>query len=1026
MKRYLLTIITVTCISCSFDPCLYAQNKKNTITVTGPDGKVIKDATIWYNEGSRYIKTDDAGKFSIDPERAGEKLRIEAAGYNARLVAIDSISTIANAVVVLSKPLFDEGDQSLVNIPFGQLEKRRIVGAVSALKPDELLSYDLNQNVLGAINGRVPGVYNSRDIRGSVGINGNLGNAIVVVDGIPRSAPDNSDRLNMADDLNLLEIQEITVLRDATAKILYGAKADQGVILITTKRGTPYKRKMKVYAEAGMNDPVSYPNYLPAADYMTLYNEALANDGLAPKYAAADIQNTRNKTNPIRYPDESFYNSTFLRNTSQFFNVITEASGGNDKAQYFATLGLNRNGTLYKPQDGKNSGSDRINFRGNIDYKLNSWLSSSLDAVAVYNTNRYPNGFYGDSYSGDFFQFASTQLPNAFPTLIPVSEVHNDAITNSATLINGQYLLGGTNQYQNNLLGNLTKGGLQTTLQKSIQFNTGLKFDFNRFVKGLTANANFTYDFLNAFTLRQNNTYAIYEPSYVTGSSGQDSLVVTQYGADFKDNNQTVSGNYFQRRLGLYGTVNYKNTFNTVHRLDVTALAYMTSYSIGATAASSYANNKDQHFGLRANYMYNNKYVAEFSGAYVGSSYLPYKNRYAFSPSLGAAWIVSEEAFLRSNRWVNYLKVKASYGILHTDDWFTTYRLYNTTYGIGADFVYNNGNANRNSTVQYSVTGNPDLDFVKNKEFNVGFESSLFSNQIWLEANYFNIHTEGEPVIRSSAYTSYLGGFIPTENYDADKISGVEATLNYKGKTGKFNYNLGINMVYAVPRSVKKSEVQYAYDYQYRQGRVSDVRYGLVAEGLFKDAADIAGHAVQSYGTVQPGDIKYKDVNGDGIINDDDQVQIGNSHPRFQYGLNINLQYAGFEFFALGTAQTGSSVYYNNAYYWVYGDRKYSEVVLNRWTPATAETATYPRLTTTSGSNNFRNSTFWLYTDNYFTLNRAQLSYNLPARYFWKGVKVYLRGNNLFTISKTREQRELNVASSPQVRSYMFGIVGSF
>lgn len=1024
MKRYLLiNIIALVCIALGFVQRVNAQAKNagTTITVADKGGKPVAGAVIWYNEGAVFLKADKDGHVQINLDDAGAKLRIEADGYNSRLVPVDSLSRNNDEIITLNKPPFQMGEHNTINLPFGQLEKRRIVGAVSVLHPEELLKYDLNQNVLGAINGRVAGVYDSRNIRG-------LGNAIVVIDGIPRSSDNNTDRLNMADDLNLLEIKEITVLKDATSAMLYGAKAGQGVILITTKRGTPFKRQLKVYTEAGINTPISYPNYLPAADYMTLYNEALTNDGLAPKYATTDIQNTRNGVNPIRYPDESFYNSTYLKDFSQFYKVVTEASGGNDKAQYFASLGVNLNGSLYQPQGGKSSSSNRLNFRGNVDYKINKYISASLDAVAIYDANRVPNGYYANTpaYDGDFFQFASTQLPNSFPTLIPTNLVNNPAIVNSAKLINGQYLLGGTSQFGNNLLGNLTSGGLQTTEQKSIQFNTGLKFDLNHILKGLTANVNFTYDILNAYTLRQQNTYAVYEPSYVTSSNGADSLVVTQYGADVKRDDQTVNGDYFQRRYGLFGTVNYTRTFDDVHKVNITALGYMSSYTVGNTGAAQYVADKNQHFGLRANYMFKDKYVAEFSGVYVGSSYLSPNNRYAFSPSIGAGWILSEENFLKQNHVINYLKVKASYGIINTDDTFSAYRLYNTTYAIGANYAYNNLSGNGNTVTQYGVIGNANLDFVKNKELNVGFESSLAGNRISVEANYFNIHSTGEPVIRTANYTAYLGGFIPTENYEEDRTTGAEAAVNYNGGKRKFKYSIGVNMVYAVPRSLKKSEVQYANDYQYRQGKVSDAMFGLVAEGLFKDAADIASHAVQSYGPVQPGDIKYKDLNGDGVVNDNDQMQIGNASPRFQYGANINLKYGNFELFALGMAQTGSNVYYNNSYYWVFGDRKYSEVVLNRWTPATAATATYPRLTTTSGSNNFRNSTYWLYSNNYFTLNRAQITYNLPQKSFWKGLQIYARGNNLFTISKTREQRELNIATSPQLRSYMLGVVGSF
>lgn len=1000
---------------------LYAQNKtvKSTIVVRDQEGKPVEGASVWYNEGAQLLKTDQSGRVELDPGKVGAQLRIEAEDYESRLIHADSISDRQFITVTLGKLPLYTGESSRIQIPFGQIESRRIVGAVSALNTEDLMKYDNNQNILGAINGRVAGIYGNRDIRG-------LGNAIVVIDGIPRSSPDNSDRLNMVDDLNLTDIKEITVLKDAVSKMLYGAKAGQGVIMIATKRGVPFKRKLNVYTESGLNNPVSYPEYLAASDYMTLYNEALANDGLVPKYTVTDILNTRDKADPVRYPDESFYSSKYLKTNSTFFKVITEASGGNERTRYYSSLGLNMNGSLYKAQQGKSSSSERLNFRGNVDYEINSWIDASLDAAAIYLANRYPNGYYGDSYSGDLFGFASTQLPNSFPTLIPADQIQNPALLESANLVDGKYLLGGTNQFGNNILGNLIYGGLQSTQQKAIQFNSALKFDLRSLLKGLTANANFTYDFLNSYTLRQNNTYAVYEPTFVQSSTGTDSLVVTQYGVNTKRDDQTVNGNYFQRRYGLYGTLAYKNIFNSVHKIDVTALTYLSTYTTGRSDAASYAKSKDQHFGLRVNYMFNNKYVAEFSGAYVGSSYLPESHRYAFSPSAGIAWIVSEENFLSANPVINYLKLKSSYGIINSDDAFNSYRLYNTIFSRGANFAYNNAGGNGNAVTQFVAIGNPDLRFVRNKEFNAGLESSLLGGKVGMEANYFDIRSEGEPVIRSGAYTSYLGGFIPIENYNENRNSGIEAALNYASGRGKLRYTLGANMIYAVPRVLRINEPQYAYEYRYREGRVRDAMFGYVAEGLFKDADDINNHAVQSFGAVQPGDIKYKDLNNDGIINDDDQMQIGNSHPRLQYGLNINLQYRSFSLFALGTAQSGSNVYYNNSYYWVFGQRKYSEVVLNRWTPATAETATYPRLTTTSGSNNFRNSTFWLYDDDYFTLNTVQFTYNLPAMHFWKGMQLYIRGNNLFTVSGTRKQRELNIASAPQMRSYMFGITGAF
>ena len=217
------------------------------------------------------------------------------------------------------------------------------------------------------------------------------------------------------------------------------------------------------------------------------------------------------------------------------------------------------------------------------------------------------------------------------------------------------------------------------------------------------------------------------------------------------------------------------------------------------------------------------------------------------------------------------------------------------------------------------------------------------------------------------------------------------------------------------------------YEESYRKitGKASDAMFGLVALGLFKDQAEINNYnAVQTFGSVQPGDIKYQDLNMDGKIDDADQTIIGNSWARIEIGLNLKIEYKAFELFALGTGQSGEERYFNNAYYWVYGDRKYSKVVLDRWTTSTSSTATYPRLSSSSNANNFRNSTFWLYETNWFTLRTAQLTYTLPGRDFagLQEARFFLRGSNLATISKTKDKTQLNVGTQPQMRSFSLGL----
>jgi hypothetical protein len=199
--------------------------------------------------------------------------------------------------------------------------------------------------------------------------------------------------------------------------------------------------------------------------------------------------------------------------------------------------------------------------------------------------------------------------------------------------------------------------------------------------------------------------------------------------------------------------------------------------------------------------------------------------------------------------------------------------------------------------------------------------------------------------------------------------------------------------------------------------------FGLVAVGLFRDQTDIDNSVPQTFGTVKPGDIKYEDLNNDNVIDDLDQMMIGNSHSRVEYSFNLSIKYKAFELFALATGQTGSNTYFNSPYYWVYGSRKYSDIVLDRWTSATAATATYPRLTTLSNENNFRNSTFWLYKKDWFTLQTVQLTYTIPVKGAGiKDLRVYLRANNLMTMSNIKDKLQLNIGTAPQTRFYSLGV----
>jgi hypothetical protein len=444
--------------------------------------------------------------------------------------------------------------------------------------------------------------------------------------------------------------------------------------------------------------------------------------------------------------------------------------------------------------------------------------------------------------------------------------------------------------------------------------------------------------------------------------------------------------------------------------------------------------DKKTHLGMRVNYAYNDRNIVDFSSALVSSAKLASVNRVGFSPSVGLGWVASKESFLNSSAVVDFLKFKVSYGQLKTDMTIPGYYLYEGTYdndeddnGSNETFSWNDGGRSM-PVVTANTEKNYGLTYQIRNEINAGIEAVLFNN-VMLDANVFQERNTNLVVQPFNTYPDFMGGVYPFRNFGEEDVKGFEIGASWrKPVNDRLNVEIGANVVYMNTEVVKRDE-RWEYDYLYRTGGPISAMYGLEAIGLFRDDADIASHPTQSFGAVQPGDIKYKDQNGDGIIDGNDEVLIGQSAPKFYGGFHFNVNYQGFTLFALATVRNGSQRFYNNSYYWVYGDRKYSEVVRDRWTPATAETATYPRLTSLSSSNNFRSSTFWLYDNSLVGLDRLQLSYDLPNSLMSKirlnNLAVYVRGSNLVRFSKNRERMELNIGSEPQYRYYAVGLRAS-
>lgn len=413
---------------------------------------------------------------------------------------------------------------------------------------------------------------------------------------------------------------------------------------------------------------------------------------------------------------------------------------------------------------------------------------------------------------------------------------------------------------------------------------------------------------------------------------------------------------------------------------------------------------------------------------------------------MGLAWIVSEEDFLKNSDRIDFLKLKASYGNTKTDydDALADYYLYQNVYNVSGNFNYGDGiGQNGYLAVQ---TGNPNISWIQRNELNAGVEVSLFKKTLFMEVNYFNSTRFDEIQKLTNTYPQFVGGsdFIAYENYAKRVQQGFEADIRFSKQLGDFHLGVDFNIIHLVPTRLLIDELDYGpgHEYRQRQGKDNDAIFGLVADGLYtQEEIDRINDpldqtiAKPAFGEVKAGDIKYVDQDGSKIIDENDIRQIGNSQPRFNYGLRLTLDYKDFSLFVFGMAETGYHRIMSNSYNWVYGEMKYPAYLVNRWAYDPSENidtraaATYPRLTTKSNTNNFRNSTFWLTERDYFSIPAIQLSYAVPQKLLKeilvKQCSVYARVDNLLIVSKDK-YATLNVGSSPQLRMYNIGIKAGF
>lgn len=918
------------------------------------------------------------------------------------LAAIASVSANAQTVA----------DTAEVKVAFGSKAKSELLGGISAVDMKDLTQKNYNTYSLDALQAYAGG-YN--------GQLWNMGGALILVDGVPRDA----------NNVNPSEIDQITFLKSASAVVLYGSRAAKGAVLITTKRGHADGLKVSVRGNVSLFTPKEYPTFLGAAQYMSLYNESLVNDGDKPAFTDTDIYNFASGRNPYRYHSNDFFSKDYLKKSYTRYEGQAEFEGGGKYAHFYAQVGFYHQGDLINFGEGKDNHTNRLNFRGNIDLRLNDWITGWINSSASFYDLR------GDR--SNYWQKSATLRPtskNALSPLLPISMMNPDVvdmmkmIRNSSNVIDGQYLIGGTLTDQSNPFADMYAAGYNTYTSRQLQFDAGIKFDLNKVLKGLSFTTQVAIDYNTSYNASIQNEYAYYIPTW-SNQNGYDEIIsLEKKMIDKFTANQNVSDSHDKQTIFFSGQFDWARQFNQ-HAVGATLLAH--AYQLSNDG--EYHHTSNANLGLNLNYNYARRYYADLSMAAVHSAKLAEGHRGAISPVGTLGWRLSEEKFMEGTKgWLDDLKLTASYGVVNEDLDLEKYYMYDDIFTATGTWWGWSESANAMQTSDSQRGENVDLGFIKRKEFRFGLDASFGKGLVKLNANYFNVKFDGLVITPEANFPSYyhtywpVSTFLPNYNYNIQNRSGFDFTVDFHKNLGEVDLQAGVTGMYVTNKNSRVSELV-EYDWQKSEGARIDAIRGYQCLGFFADEADIAANATVNDKT-KPGDLKYKDQNRDGKIDSKDRVVLGHWNPDFYLGFHFTAKYKGFTFFMNWTGDFGGMGLKNNEYAWCYGERKYSDMALGRWTPETANSATYPRLTASNSDLSFVDSDFWTYKTSALRLNKVQFTYDFPANMFagkWiNGLSVYVSGNSLLTIAKERKYMETNVGSAPQTRSYNLGVKVNF
>lgn len=1046
-KTFILTVICLLTLAISASAQSVVRGK-----VVDENGEPMVGVTVMADGTKAVSVTDLDGNYKANLSAAVKELTFSFIGMEDQKVKVDGKSVI-NITMTSDTNVLDE----VVVVGYGVQKKAHLTGSVAAVGSNELQKTTVS-NVSQALVGKLPGLITQQSVgqpgsdavsilvRGYSSYN-DSGTVLVLVDGVERDM----------NSVNPSDIESISVLKDAAASSVYGMKAANGVILVTTKRGSAGRAHVTYNGKVVLSSATAYPEMMSGTQYMQYYNLAYALDGNDTPFFTKEAIAATHNGDPSDGLENTNWTEPFFRTTLMHQHNVS-VGGGNDRANYFVS-------GSYQNQEGfiKGNTNTRYNFRTNVDVKATKDITVSM-GLSLTNQNYHQPGSlsYANATVGG-------TLPFTLTTALPFVPHEIDGIPTSPMRTADAYVANGEYSAENSGFSHTDTFNSQMTA----------RVDYNApFLKGLKLAVSASWDwreqhsktfayayYLNAIVFAQVNTLNPKEMySYKKCSNGLDE-------------GNLYEGTTRTQRWMLRPQVSYNNKFGK-HDVGALVLFEMNSYtshlfqaskqdfalldipelSMAANVTSPGAVNGSSGlsryagFVARFNYAYDDKYLVELAGRYDGSYRFQRGYRWGLFPSLSLGWLMSKEDFFKSALpAVEMFKLRASIGEVGNDN--VDPYLYRKSYQMNQNAIVLGGTTHSSLTNTVSYPS-PNLTWERIRTIDGGFEFSAWKGMLSMEFDWFYKYTYNILTNISAQYAPSLGGHYPTRINDGIFDNrGFELSLGHQNHAGDFIYKINANLTWAHNRIVKRTEAENTLPWKSSIGHAYGEVLGYKSDGLFQSLEEIQQSAIptglEAGKTVRVGDIKYVDFNGDGTIDADDMVFIGRStRPEMMFAMQFDCSWKGLDFtmqwqggamcnkFLLGSWSNGVSDATPLTKPWYAGyDNAPLYLVQQSWTPENTD-AQYPRLTTnsTSYNNNYRVSDFWMRDGSYIRLKNVSLGYTLPSKITRKAhidkVRAFVTGGNLLTFTgfKYLDPESPNVVTGyyPQQRTVTFGLDVTF